>query len=160
MSQESQPLPPEASPIATGWIGIILTVEFQGQFIKRSLAGVSNYRSSNRDFTKKHQEETEIAFFNDYRLIIERADPTYAVLFEEMVDRVLTQEPCYKAIVKNDSKAAIDALDKGFFTDPPGYLAMMSTFRTPPKSKHYTDGLTAVIFDHCLVWLGSLASKA
>lgn len=136
--------------IAPGWTGIYLKIHYKNKTVTRKLAGmpINQQVETFNPVLVDYQRETNAAFFGDFRVCVEGAEPNTANLLEELVDARLDQETYWKSYRAKKTNDAIAALEKGFHSYPDRYFHMQQRFAKNSGKDFitYQDGLKVTLF--------------
>ena len=116
-------------------IGLYVEMSWRSTKIKRTLAGWDNYLDVNR-FTpsRKYIDDVHEMMLGGGLLAFEREAPTLSVRLTEYLKSMISNEDWFMAQQQNDTKKAVEALEKGSLGYPPMLLTMMQ-----PLSNHATE---------------------
>lgn len=116
-------------------IGLYVEISWRSNKIKRTLAGWDNYLDRDR-FTpsRKYIDDVHEMMLGGAMLSFEREAPTLSVKLTEYLKSMISNEDWFMAQQQNDTKKAVEALEKGTFGYPPLLLTMMQ-----PLNQHVTE---------------------
>lgn len=136
--------------LSPGWTGIYLTLQYRNKTVTRKLAGmpINNQVEAINPVLSSYQRETNAAFFGDYRICIEGAEPNTADLLDELIAARLDQETYWRAYRAKKTDEAMLALDQGFHSYPDRYFHMQQRFAKNSGDDFisYQDGIKAILF--------------
>ncbi|MDC6384652.1 hypothetical protein D2V93_02115 [Flagellimonas taeanensis] len=116
-------------------IGLYVEISWRSNRIKRTLAGWDNYLDRDRlTPSRKYIEDVHEMMLGGAMLAFEREAPTLSVRLTEYLCSLVSNKEWFMAQQMNDTKKAVEALEKGTLGYPPLLLTMMQ-----PLNHHVTE---------------------